>query len=96
VSEGNGRDTDPEGTEPAPKDPGAKLSYQIAELELATYRVGELLSNVKTTLSLLRLAQGTAEHRLNVVQDAAELHGVQLEDHERRLRELETLEPTGT
>jgi hypothetical protein len=90
MTHGNGHDTDPDGTEPAPKDPEGKLSYQIAELELATYRVGELLSDVKYTLSLLRLAMRTEEHRLNKVQDAAEAHGAQLANHEGRLASLET------
>lgn len=85
MSEGNGRDT-----EPVPKDPEARLSHQIAELELAAYRIGELLSGLNHTLSLLRLAQATEEHRVNKIQDAAEVHGSQLEDHERRLRSLET------
>jgi len=94
VSEGNGRDrdrdTDSEGTAPAPKDPEARLAHQLAELELAVFRVGEVLDKVNHTVSLLRLSQGTSEHRLNKVQDAAEVQAEQLEDHERRLRELET------
>jgi hypothetical protein len=88
---GNERDTDPDGTMPAPKDPKGKLGRQLAELELAIYRVGELLHGLQQTASMLRLAQATEEHRLNTVQDVAEVHGLALEDHERRLRELETL-----
>jgi hypothetical protein len=83
---GNGRDRD---TEPAPADSGARLGKQLAELEIAIYRVGELLSGLQHTVSLLRLAQGTEEHRLNRIQDAASVHGEQLEDHEARLQRLE-------
>ena len=87
---GNGRDTDPEGTEPAPKNPETRASYQIAELELAIYRVGEILSDLKGTVLQLRLAQGTEEHRVNVIQDAADVHALQLANHEGRLVALES------
>jgi hypothetical protein len=89
VSEGNGRDTDPEGTEPAPKDPEGKLSYQLAELELAIYRVGELMRDVNLTVLQLRLAQQTEEHRVNVIQDAVAVAQDQGADHERRIAAIE-------
>ncbi len=72
-------------TTPAPKDPAARLAHDVAELQLAILRVGDLVSRVNQSITLLNLAERTAEHRINTLQDLAEDQNEQLEDHERRL-----------
>ncbi len=81
-------------TDPAPSDPYARLGQEISELKLALMRVGELAGKLNHTLSMVALAEGTLEHRVNVVTDSGVVHGQQLADHENRLCYLEQIRPT--
>lgn len=77
-------------TERPPKDPVANLAHTVAELQLALMRVGELVGKVNHSITLLNLAENTLEHRVNVVTDSANVHALQLADHEDRLDQLES------
>lgn len=76
-------------TDPVPKDPAARLAHDVAELQRALLRVGDLVGKVNHSIAMLNLAERTIEHRVNTIQDVAEVQGQTLADHERRLVELE-------
>ncbi len=83
---GNGKDRD---TIPAPTDYEAKLGVQLAELELALARVGELVGRVQHTVSAIKMSQLTVEHRTHTISEAKRNDRRWLVDLERRVRELE-------
>lgn len=76
-------------TDPAPKDHEARLAQQLAELELALARVGELVGRVNHTVSLIKLAVQTTEHQVSTIREAKRNDRRWLVDLERRLRGVE-------
>jgi hypothetical protein len=77
-------------TDPAPTDPEARLGQQLAELELALARVGELVGKVHYTINAIKVSQLTAEHRTHAISEAKRNDRRWLVDLERRVRELES------
>ena len=80
------RPTDPV---PAGDDPEARLAHQLAELELAIARVGELCGKVMQTVAAIKISQLTVEHRTHVIHDAKRADRRWLVDLERRMRVIE-------
>jgi hypothetical protein len=79
-----------EDTIPAPTDPEAKLSQQLAELELALARVGELVGRVNYTINAIKVSQLTVEHRTHAISESKRNDRRWLVDLERRVRGLES------
>ena len=77
-------------TERAPEDFEGKLGQQLAELELACARVGELVGRVNQTVTLIKLSQLTVEHRTHAISEAKRNDRRWLVDLERRVRGLES------
>jgi hypothetical protein len=76
-------------TDPAPSDPEAQLGQQLAELELAIARVGELCGKVNYTVNAIKISQLTAEHTVRTIREAKHNDRRWLVDLERRVRHLE-------
>lgn len=86
---------DPRGRETRTDPAGADdFRADLQSLRLALADVKGLLTIVDTHLCRLELAELTAEHRLNVVQEATTAQGLQLLDHEERLTRLENPDRT--
>lgn len=82
-------------TDPAPEDEAGKLGQQLAELELACARVGELVGRVMYTVNAIKVSQLTVEHRTHAISAAKRNDRLWLVNLERRMRVLEGLgEPT--
>ncbi len=91
-------------TDPAPKDPQARLAYDLAELRLAmgevyaaVDRVGVAVARVTlcqdkvlATAQRLELATYTVEHKQNVQREKLVAGGRLLVEHERARRDHET------
>ena len=73
----------------APKDPEARLAHDVAELELALVRVGELVGKVHQTVNAIKMSQLTIEHRTHAISESKRNDRRWLVDLERRVRELE-------
>lgn len=74
-------------TLPPPDD----LAGLMGELRASLERTSELCVKVAGRLTVLALAELTAEHRLNVVTHRVDGHDVETKDHEQRLLRLEGL-----
>lgn len=79
-------------TDPAPSVPAGQLGQQLAELELACARVGELVGKVMYTVNAIKVSQLTVEHRTHAIHEAKINDRRWLVDLERRVRELEAPE----
>lgn len=83
-----------EETIPAPADAEENIAFQLAEMQVAMQRVGELASELRVTcdrwglqLTRVKLAMRTSEHRLNVQRAKIIAGGRVLVAHERELRD---------
>jgi chaperonin cofactor prefoldin len=73
-------------TLPAPVDPAERLASEVGELKLALMRVGEILAKVNHTVTMIELAERTAEHRINTLQDVADAQDRQIAALDQRLK----------